>query len=199
MAVTETIQELLQGIDDAQYGRDMRQYIHKGIQKCYEEGSAGETDLVAREQVADLQEDLEELRSTMISNFMGGQYDISDDWLLKETISGGNITTSALVGSETIAANGEVYFGITFANSMIDESNLTKMLFLPEYRKINGTTVSISNELEFEYYGVLVAPNEYKHIVFKATNTSGSSISLGRLTNNRIVVTVLFAYLTGAG
>lgn len=51
MAVTETIQELLQGIDDAQYGRDMRQYIHKGIQKCYEEGSAGETDLTARERL----------------------------------------------------------------------------------------------------------------------------------------------------
>lgn len=54
MAVTETIQELLQGIDDAQYGRDMRQYIHKGIQKCYEEGSAGETDLTARQAIADL-------------------------------------------------------------------------------------------------------------------------------------------------
>lgn len=58
MAVTETIQELLQGIDDAQYGRDMRQYIHKGIQKCYEEGSAGETDLVAREAIADIQAEI---------------------------------------------------------------------------------------------------------------------------------------------
>lgn len=58
MAVTETIQELLQGIDDAQYGRDMRQYIHKGIQKCYEEGSAGETDLVARERLDTLESDL---------------------------------------------------------------------------------------------------------------------------------------------
>lgn len=51
MPVTETIQEILEGIDDAQYGRDMRDLIHKGIQKCYEEGSAGETDLVARESV----------------------------------------------------------------------------------------------------------------------------------------------------
>ena len=58
MAVTETIQELLQGIDDAQYGREMRQFIHKGIQKCYEEGSAGETDLVAREDIAAAREDI---------------------------------------------------------------------------------------------------------------------------------------------
>lgn len=48
MSVTATIQELLQGIMDSQYGRDMRQYIHDAIQKCYEEGSAGETDLTAR-------------------------------------------------------------------------------------------------------------------------------------------------------
>jgi hypothetical protein len=58
MAVTETIQELLQGIDDAQYGRDMRQYIHKGIQKCYEEGRAGETDLDARDRLDVVEQEL---------------------------------------------------------------------------------------------------------------------------------------------
>lgn len=61
MAVTETIQELLQGIDDAQYGRDMRQFIHKGIQKCYEEGSAGETDLVARERLDEVEASISDL------------------------------------------------------------------------------------------------------------------------------------------
>lgn len=55
MAVSETIQEILDGIDESQYGRDMRDYIHKGIQKCYEEGSAGETDLQARTDIASLQ------------------------------------------------------------------------------------------------------------------------------------------------
>lgn len=58
MAVTETIQELLEGIDSAQYGRDMRQYIHKGIQKCYEEGSAGETDLEARLRLDNLEDNI---------------------------------------------------------------------------------------------------------------------------------------------
>lgn len=61
MAVTETIQELLQGIDDAQYGRDMRQYIHKGIQKCYEEGSAGETDLTARTEIDNVRDEMQDL------------------------------------------------------------------------------------------------------------------------------------------
>ena len=61
MAVSETIQEILQGIDDAQYGRDMRDYIHKGIQKCYEEGSAGETDLVARQAIEEMTESVDDV------------------------------------------------------------------------------------------------------------------------------------------
>lgn len=61
MAVTETIQELLQGIDEAQYGRDMRQFIHKGIQKCYEEGSAGETDLEARDRLDEVEASISDL------------------------------------------------------------------------------------------------------------------------------------------
>lgn len=73
MAVTETIQELLQGIDDAQYGRDMRQYIHKGIQKCYEEGSAGETDLVAREAI-------ENLTDSIVSQPDFSQHSWKENW-----------------------------------------------------------------------------------------------------------------------
>jgi len=76
MAVTETIQEILQGIDDSQYGRDMRQYIHKGIQKCYEEGSAGETDLVARERLdeveATLTSSLTEMQETLDEGLANG-------------------------------------------------------------------------------------------------------------------------------
>lgn len=64
MAVSETIQEILQGIDEAQYGRDMRQYIHKGIQKCYEEGSAGETDLVARNDISAVMDSIADVEHT---------------------------------------------------------------------------------------------------------------------------------------
>lgn len=54
MAVTETIQQILQGIDSAQYGRDMRQYIHKGIEKCYDDGRAGTIDLEARNAIQNI-------------------------------------------------------------------------------------------------------------------------------------------------
>lgn len=104
MAVTETIQELLQGIDDAQYGRDMRQYIHKGIQKCYEEGSAGETDLVARESIDDLAANLQvilgDFATVETSIIASKAYGIGDKLVLNYTLyrvtraiaAGGHIT-----------------------------------------------------------------------------------------------------------
>lgn len=54
MAVTETITEILQLISETQYGRDMREAIRKGIEKCYEDGRAGAIDLEARSDIADI-------------------------------------------------------------------------------------------------------------------------------------------------
>lgn len=46
------IQEYLDLIKNAVYGRDVRQAIHDGIETCYKEGKAGATDLVAREEIS---------------------------------------------------------------------------------------------------------------------------------------------------
>lgn len=48
------IQEYLEEIKNAVYGRDVRQAIHDGIHQCYEDGKAGAVDLVAREEIAQL-------------------------------------------------------------------------------------------------------------------------------------------------
>lgn len=48
------IQEYLDLIKNAVYGRDVRQAIHDGIHQCYEDGRAGAIDLVAREEIAEL-------------------------------------------------------------------------------------------------------------------------------------------------
>lgn len=48
------IQEYLDKIKNAVYGREVRQAIHDGIHQCYEDGKAGAVDLVAREQIAEL-------------------------------------------------------------------------------------------------------------------------------------------------
>lgn len=48
------IEEYLNKIKNAVYGRDVRQAIHDGIHQCYEDGKAGAVDLVAREEIAQL-------------------------------------------------------------------------------------------------------------------------------------------------
>lgn len=48
------IEEFLNKILSSRYGKDVRQAIHDGIHQCYEDGKAGATDLVAREQIANL-------------------------------------------------------------------------------------------------------------------------------------------------
>ena len=48
------IEQNLQKILSSRYGKDVRQSIHDSIHDCYEDGKAGATDLVAREQIANL-------------------------------------------------------------------------------------------------------------------------------------------------
>lgn len=46
------IEENLRKIQEARYGREVRDAIHDAIHECYEDGRAGATDLIAREQIA---------------------------------------------------------------------------------------------------------------------------------------------------
>lgn len=48
------IEQNLQHILGSKYGKDVRQAIHDSIHDCYEDGKAGATDLIAREQIANL-------------------------------------------------------------------------------------------------------------------------------------------------
>lgn len=48
------IEEYLNKIKNAVYGRDVRQAIHDGIEQCYADGKAGAVDLVARQEIAEL-------------------------------------------------------------------------------------------------------------------------------------------------
>ena len=48
------IEQNLQKILSSRYGKDVRQSIHDSIHDCYEDGKAGATDLVARQQIANL-------------------------------------------------------------------------------------------------------------------------------------------------
>lgn len=48
------IQEYLEQIKGAVYGREVRQAIHDGIEECYNDGKAGAIDLLARQQIEEL-------------------------------------------------------------------------------------------------------------------------------------------------
>ena len=52
--MASNIEQNLAKILSSRYGKDVRQAIHDGIHDCYEDGKAGATDLIAREQIANL-------------------------------------------------------------------------------------------------------------------------------------------------
>ena len=52
------IEEYLNKIKNAVYGREVRQAIHDGIETCYIEGKAGATDLVARDRITSVNNSL---------------------------------------------------------------------------------------------------------------------------------------------
>lgn len=52
--MADGIEKYLGDILAARYGEEVRQSIHDAIHQCYEDGRAGATDLVAREQIANL-------------------------------------------------------------------------------------------------------------------------------------------------
>ena len=53
-----TIQDYLDLIKNAIYGKDVRQAIHDGIQQCYYDGKAGAIDLEARQEIDSLISDI---------------------------------------------------------------------------------------------------------------------------------------------
>lgn len=59
------IQEHLDLIKNAIYGKDVRQAIHDGIQQCYYDGKAGSTDLEARQRLDTDEANITSLTSRM--------------------------------------------------------------------------------------------------------------------------------------
>ena len=62
-----SIQEYLDLIKNAIYGKDVRQAIHDGIQQCYYDGKAGSTDLEARQRLDSVEPDVSSLKSRMFT------------------------------------------------------------------------------------------------------------------------------------
>lgn len=79
------IQTYLSKIKSAIYGKDVRQAIHDAIHQCYQDGKAGELDLVAREGVEKIQNNIANPNMLLNGNFAinqrGGEtYIQSNTW-----------------------------------------------------------------------------------------------------------------------
>ncbi len=141
MAVTETIQELLQGIDEAQYGRDMRQFIHKGIQKCYEEGRAGEQDLRARESIEKILEIFGDVESTSTASkaYSIGDSVVYDGRLYKviSAINQGDTLTEGTNIEETKASSniGDAYL-LPYTSRSVSKiaDDRTRLIIVPSIK-----------------------------------------------------------------
>jgi len=138
MAVIETIQEILEGIDEAQYGRDMREYIHKGIQKCYEEGSAGETDLTARDDIAALRTNFGDVEETSTASkaYVLGDSLVYENILYKVIApisQGDTLTEGTNIEQTTVAGNGVVgdIYEMPFGGSTTDTNSKSRLLIIP--------------------------------------------------------------------
>lgn len=66
------IEQNLAFILSSRYGKDVRQAIHDAIHDCYEDGKAGATDLIAREQIADTDKKLSAQIANLVANAPSG-------------------------------------------------------------------------------------------------------------------------------
>lgn len=97
-----TIQDYLNKIKTAIYGKDVRQAIYDAIHQCYEDGKAGDIDLTAREDIASLTTLVEEIQSTGI----GGIPVVASD--LNEKAD----TGWWVIGESTLNAPSDITLGV---------------------------------------------------------------------------------------
>ena len=175
MSVTATIQELLQGIMDSQYGRDMRQFIHDAIQKCYEEGSAGETDLVARGMIEDLLGNFATVESSSTASraYSEGELLVYNSIMYKVTASiaqGGTITPGTNCQATTIEESYESNLNANIKTSLaLNESYYMNGFHdSASYFYKNGRTVVVRIDVTFNgtpgtaYSQVYTLPEGYR-------------------------------------
>lgn len=124
-----TIQDYLNLIKTAIYGKDVRQAIHDGIQQCYYDGRAGATDLSARQRLDTAEPKITSLESRMST--AEDDIDVLDARVDQIVAPTGEAPSAAEVADARIGADGKTYTSLGEANrtqfSEISES--TKNLF----------------------------------------------------------------------
>lgn len=98
-----TIQDYLNNILKAVYGKDVRQSIHDAIYQCYQDGKAGQLDLTARTKIAEIEKNIQEILESgttaetvqeKVQSVINSM--VSDGMLANMTIADGSITKEKL-------------------------------------------------------------------------------------------------------
>lgn len=102
-----TIQDYLDLIKNAIYGKDVRQAIHNGIQQCYYDGKAGSTDLEARQRLDTAEESISSLGSRMST--AENDIDVLDSRVDEIVAPSGQAPSAAEVTDARVGADGQTY------------------------------------------------------------------------------------------
>ena len=102
-----SIQEYLDLIKNAIYGKDVRQAIHDGIQQCYYDGKAGSTDLEARQRLDSAEGSISSLGSRMST--AEGDIDTLDARVDQIVAPSGKAPSAAEVSDARVGADGVIY------------------------------------------------------------------------------------------
>jgi endonuclease/exonuclease/phosphatase family metal-dependent hydrolase len=101
------IQDYLNLIKNAIYGKDVRQAIHDGIQQCYYDGKAGSTDLEARQRLDSAEGSISSLGSRMST--AENDIDVLDSRVDQIVAPSGEAPSAAEVTDARIGADGVIY------------------------------------------------------------------------------------------
>lgn len=102
-----TIQDYLNQIKNAIYGKDVRQAIHDGIQQCYYDGKAGSTDLEARQRLDTAEGSISSLGSRMST--AETDIDVLDSRVDQIVAPSGEAPSAAEVSDARVGADGTIY------------------------------------------------------------------------------------------
>lgn len=107
------IQEYLDLIKNAIYGKDVRQAIHDGIQQCYYDGHAGSTDLEARQQLDAERIEIDSIRTS--TEYLKTRVDTAEtDIDTLDARIDQIVTPSGSAPSAAEVADGRVVDGVTY-------------------------------------------------------------------------------------
>lgn len=153
------IEEYLNKIKNAVYGREVRQAIHDGIQQCYYDGKVGAVDLVARERIDQLSR-LEEGSTTGDAELIDGRVGADDVTYLNI-----GTATRAQIGSLVGAVGFEdaILESLTWANAIPNQNTgvpassatrlCTQKIKIPAYAKELLLTVQSGYKCAWYAYG----------------------------------------------